>query len=194
MPSKRILILGGTREARELANVWVEQGFDVTTSFAGVTDNPALPKGKIRQGGFGGVAGLSAYLTSGKFDHVVDATHPFAIQISAHAAQACVATGTPLLRMERPAWIAEQGDHWTSARDFIDARDRLPKGAKVMLTLGRKEVSTFFARGDLGGVARMIEPPDGVVPRSFKLILERPPFSLEQEMTLMRAHAVQFLL
>lgn len=194
MPANRILILGGTREGRDLANQLVDLGFDVMTSLAGVTENPSLPKGQIRRGGFGGVEGLTEFLTVQRFDHVFDATHPFAAQISKNAAQACSATKTSLLRMERETWKAEAGDKWINAQDFTDAFKHLPVSAKLMLTLGRKEVGLFFARPDLTGVARMIEPPDVEVPSSFKLILQRPPFPIDDEMAVMKAHDVQFLL
>jgi precorrin-6A/cobalt-precorrin-6A reductase len=194
MPANRILILGGTREARELANLLVGFEYDVTTSMAGVTEHPQLPQGKIRRGGFGGVEGLTAFLQAERFDHVVDVTHPFASQISRHAVDACTASETPLLRLEREAWQPEAGDHWGIVNDFAGARDLLPLDAKVMLTLGRKEAAVFFARSDLAGVARMIEPPPGDVPSTFTLILQRPPFSIDDELALMNAHDVQFLL
>jgi precorrin-6A/cobalt-precorrin-6A reductase len=194
MPASRILILGGTREARGLANKLVDLGCDVTTSFAGVTENPQLPQGKIRRGGFGGSQGLTAFLNAERFHHVVDATHPFAAQISKHAVEACAASQTPLLRLEREAWKAEAGDQWISTADFAAALKQLPPSSKVMLTLGRKEVAMFFARLDLSGIARMIQPPDVDVPSSFNLILQRPPFSVDDEMALMTAHHVQFLL
>ncbi len=194
MPNKRILILGGTRDARDLANQLVAEGFDVTTSLAGVTESPTLPSGHIRSGGFGGVDGLAAYLRAEKFDHVIDATHPFAAQISTHAVVACAETRNPLLRLERAAWMPEPGDQWTIARDIAEARDLLPPDAKVMLTLGRKEVSIFFEREDLGGVARMIEPPAATVPKSFTLLLQRPPYGLDGELLLLRDHNVEYLL
>lgn len=194
MPLKRILILGGTREARDLANQLAGLGCDVTSSLAGVTENPALPAGHVRRGGFGGVKGLAQYLSVERYDHVIDATHPFAAQISKHAAQACQETDTRLLRLERKAWTAAAGDQWISAADFPSACDSLPHGAPVMMTLGRKEIAIFFARADLRGVVRMIEPPDVDVPPAFKLVLQRPPFSLSGELALMREHRVGFLL
>jgi precorrin-6A/cobalt-precorrin-6A reductase len=194
MRLKRILILGGTGEARDLANRLVDLGCDVTTSLAGVTESPALPRGNIRRGGFGGVEGLVQHLTAHAYDQVIDATHPFAAQISKHAAEACLAAKANFLRVERQAWQPEAGDHWISARDFAAARDLLPHGARVMLTLGRKEVAGFFARGDLGGVARMIKAPAVEVPAAFKLVLQRPPFSFDSERELMRVQAVEFLL
>src|SRR5262245_6243869 len=83
--AKRVLVLGGTREARELANLLHDQGVRVVNSLAGVTRNPALPKGVVRRGGFGGVDGLIAYVAQEHFDAIADATHPFAVQISRHA-------------------------------------------------------------------------------------------------------------
>src|SRR5690349_22021373 len=100
----RVLILGGTSEARELAAVLVEQGLDVTTSLAGRVQRPRLPVGRTRIGGFGGVAGLRSAL--GEYDVVVDATHPFAAGMTANAAAACPAEGKPLLRLERTGWAA----------------------------------------------------------------------------------------
>ncbi len=193
MPPKRLLILGGTRDARALANELVTQGCDVMTSLAGVTESPALPAGQIRRGGFGGVDGLRHYLATERFDHVVDATHPFAAQISTNAVQACADTSTPLLRLERKSWAPEAGDQWISVPDFSSARDTLPEGARVILTLGRKEVGLFFARADLSGAARMIEPPEVPVTPPFKLVLKRPPFSLDDEVALMKQHRAQFL-
>ncbi len=194
MPNKRILILGGTGEARALADQMVALGYDVTTSLAGVTEKPALPKGNIRIGGFGGTAGLARYLTAEAFDEIIDATHPFAAQISQHAFEASMATQTPMLRLAREAWAPQSGDRWIFAKDIAEARDLLPASAKVLLTLGRKEVSLFFDRKDLSGLARMIEPPQIAVPMSFKLVLQRPPFSLEEELSLLRANNVQYLL
>jgi precorrin-6A/cobalt-precorrin-6A reductase len=85
---RRVLILAGTNEARVLANRLVADGYDVTSSFAGVTENPILPQGKIRKGGFGGVDGLRRYLDNDKIDVVIDATHSFAAIISRHVVEA----------------------------------------------------------------------------------------------------------
>lgn len=115
----RLLLLGGTGEARSLAAALVESGIDVTSSLAGRVSNPALPVGAVRIGGFGGVAGLIAYLQAEAIDAVVDATHPFAATITAHAADACHATEVPLLVLQRPAWPTEPG--WTLVPDTAAA-------------------------------------------------------------------------
>lgn len=193
MQAKRILILGGTREARELAALLTEEGLPVITSLAGVTENPVLPMGAVRRGGFGGAAGLANYLESAGIGPVVDATHPFAAQISAHAHEACGAVHLPLYRLERPAWRPQQGDLWTGVPSAAEAAAALPPGARVLLTIGRKEVAPFMARGDIGGVARMIERPPEALPQDWTLLLERPPFSVESERTLMRRHSISWL-
>jgi precorrin-6A/cobalt-precorrin-6A reductase len=190
MPYKRILILGGTNDARVLANKLVLLGHDVTTSFAGVTENPLLPEGKIRRGGFGGVAGLRDYLCAEKIDVVIDATHPFAVVISRHAAEA----SSHVLRLERPAWTAQVGDQWISVPDMAAAVAALPFEARVLLTIGRKEVGTFISRPDLSGVARMIEPPELSLPAQWMLVLARPPFFLESEIALMQRERISHLI
>ncbi len=191
MQAKKVLILGGTRDARQLAFRLIHAGHDVTTSFAGVTEHPVQPEGKVRVGGFGGAQGLRQYLQAEKFEVLVDATHPFAAIISANAAEA--AGDVLLLRLERPAWTARPDDHWINVENIEVAVSALPLKASIMLTIGRKEIEPFIARADLKGVARMIEPTTIALPPSWILILERPPFTLESEMALLRDHSITHL-
>ena len=191
MQSKKVLILGGTRDARQLAFRLLHAGHDVTTSFAGVTEHPVQPEGKVRVGGFGGVEGLRQYLRAEKYDVLVDATHPFAAIISANAAKA--AGDILLLRLERPAWTPKPADQWIDVADIQSAVDALPLQASVMLTIGRKEIAPFMAREDLSGVARMIEPTPIPLPNTWSLMLERPPFTLESETALLRDHNITHL-
>jgi precorrin-6A/cobalt-precorrin-6A reductase len=193
MRVERILILGGTGLAREAADALVMRGVHVVTSLAGVTRSPHLPKGEISTGGFGGVEGLVAYLKAQNFDCVVDATHPFAAQMAAHAAMACAEVGAKLLRLEQVPWQAQKGDHWRSVVSVAAAVEAIPHRAKVAVTVGRKEIGAFFARGDISGIARMIEPPGVTVPPQWELMLERPPFTLAAEIDLLRANQVQVL-
>ena len=181
MPSK-ILILGGTAEAREIAALLIAGGHDVTSSLAGVTTEPVLPKGRTRIGGFGGVAGLRDYLNSENVEVVVDATHPFAALMSANAAAAIINTPTRLLRFERPAWLPSAGDNWHSVDNIQLAADFLPYNARAFVTTGRKELQPFFQRDDIGGVVRTVELPNNDVPIAWRVILERPPHTLEIEL------------
>lgn len=194
MPDKtRILILGGTGDARMLAEGLVAAGHEVITSLAGVTEHPVLPPGEIRQGGFGGASGLRTYLQSAGIALVIDATHPFAARMSAHAADACRSLNLPLLRFERPQWQPRAGDRWTFVASTEDAARALPSGARVLLTIGRQEVAPFFARPDLSGVARMIEAPPAEPPEKWTILRQRPPFETGAEMALMALTGITHL-
>jgi precorrin-6A/cobalt-precorrin-6A reductase len=193
MRDRRILILGGTSEARELARLIADAGGKPVTSLAGVTQNPAKSAGTIRTGGFGGVEGLVAYLERENFDAIADATHPFAAQISSHAAGAARSCGIPIARLERPLWQAGPGDRWFSFASCESAAAALGSDARVLLTVGRKELLPFFSRPKLGGVARMIELPAIPVPARWTIIRDRPPFALADELKLIDRETITVL-
>lgn len=193
MRGKRILILGGTREARELAQLLTDRGALPVTSLAGVTRRPAHVSGEVRSGGFGGVAGLATYLERERFDAVVDATHPFAAQISRHAAEAATRCEVPIVRLERPPWQAELKESWRRFADTASAAAAIPEGSRVWLTVGRKEASVFFARRGVTGVARMIEPPGIAVPADWAVICARPPFTQADELALIKRENISLL-
>jgi precorrin-6A/cobalt-precorrin-6A reductase len=193
MHPKRILILGGTSDGRSLAARLVALGHDVTTSLAGVTRDPTLPPGAVRRGGFGGARGLAACIREERFDAVVDATHPFAAQISRHAVLATQSTRTPLLRFERPAWQAQPEDKWIEVSGIAAAVAALPDGAHVFLTIGRKDIAPFLARGGLTGIVRSIEIPKIDLPVAWQLLTARPPFSVESERELMSRERITHL-
>lgn len=193
MAAPRILILGGTRDARDLAAALIAAGFDTVTSLAGVTQEPILPQGRVRIGGFGGADGLKAYLVGEGIDAMADATHPFAAAMSRHAAEAANALSLPLLRLERPAWAPQAGDLWTIVPSTDEAVAALPHNARALVTIGRKEIGAFFARDDIGGIARMIELPPEHPPPRWMLLRERPPFTPEAEKALITHHAITHL-
>lgn len=193
MPDRKILILGGTGDAVELAGLLEEAGYRTVLSLAGVTRMPRLPAGEVRVGSLGGAAGLAAMLGSEGFDAIIDATHPFAAVISASASWAAAQTGLPHVRLERPAWTASPADQWILAASTAEAVSILPPQARVFLTIGRKELQAFMARDDITGIARMIEPPDLDLRSGWELILSRPPHALEDEMALMRLHRITHL-
>jgi precorrin-6A/cobalt-precorrin-6A reductase len=193
MPRDRVLILGGTRDAREIADALVAAGYNAITSLAGVTDQPLLPAGEVRIGGFGGAKGLESYLESDCVRLVIDATHPFAARMSGQAFEACRNRGVPLLRFERAPWIATDGDDWTLVPSAPAAARALPPGARVLLTTGRKDLAPFFARGDISGVARMIEAPPADPPAHWRVLRARPPFTVAAEAALMAENAITHL-
>jgi precorrin-6A/cobalt-precorrin-6A reductase len=190
-----VLILGGTAEGRALASLLVEAGYAPVTSLAGVTRKPEEIRGETRIGGFGGAEKLAQFLAAERFSCLVDATHPFAALISHHAKAAARRSGLPIVRLERPAWQKEAGDRWIEVTDIKAAAAGIPSGAHILLTIGRKEAAPFFARGDISGIARMIEPMDETtkISRKWRIMLERPPFLVEKELCLLEDEAISHL-
>ncbi len=162
MAAHRILILGGTTEARQLAGLLAgDPRYDATLSLAGRTAEPkALPL-PVRSGGFGGADGLADYLTRENIDLLVDATHPFAVRISANAAEAAARAGTPLFALRRPGWEERAGDHWTRVPDLeaaVDALGVIPR--RVFLAIGRQEAHVFNRTPLHAYLVRSVDPVD----------------------------------
>src|SRR3954447_10229705 len=185
----QVLVLGGTGEARRLAEALVARGTDVLSSLAGRTASPVLPPGEVRIGGFGGAEGLATWLRQNPVRAVVDATHPFAATMTAHAAAAAAATGTPLLRLQRPGWTAQPGDDWRWVDSLADAATAVTGARVVLLTTGRQGLAAFAAlRAHC--VVRSVDPPEPPLPARPTLVLARGPFTVVDERALMTAHGV----
>jgi precorrin-6A/cobalt-precorrin-6A reductase len=185
----QVLVLGGTGEARRLAAALVAEGVDVLSSLAGRIADPVLPAGEVRIGGFGGTAGLADWLAEHRPRAVIDATHPFAAQITASAAAAAAAHGTRLLRLQRPGWTPQPGDAWRFVDSLAAAAEAVAGYRSVFLTTGRQGVRAF---ADLPGqvLVRSVDPPDEPLPAGATLLLDRGPFSVADELALLREHAV----
>ena len=188
----KVLLLGGTGEARELAQVLTSAGVDVVSSLAGRTTDARLPVGEVRSGGFGGVDGLVAWLRAHTVNAVIDATHPFAATMTAHAVAAAGQVGVPLLVLRRPGWTAQAADRWHRA-DTIDAAAALlpTLGSRAFLTIGRQGLQAFATTG-LWTLARCVDPPEPP-PTWCTLILARGPFEVAGELDLMREHLIDVL-
>jgi precorrin-6A/cobalt-precorrin-6A reductase len=190
-----VLILAGTAEARELAaQLALQPDLRVISSLAGRTADPDRPAGEVRIGGFGGLAGLTGWLAAQHVAAVIDATHPFAQAVSAHAAAACARSRTPLLRLLRPPWTAVPGDDWHEVGSLQAAADLLPSaGRRAFLTTGRLGLPVFAALDRTWFLIRCVSPPAGPLPAARHIILARGPYDAEAERALMTRHRVDVL-
>ncbi len=191
--ARRLLLLGGTREAVELAQALADHpGLRVITSLAGRTRNPAPLPGEVRTGGFGGAAGLARYLEGQAIDLLVDATHPFAATMAENAAAACEAVNVPRLKLSRPAWRPAAGDTWIEVASAAAAAAALPGLAtRVFLTTGRQELTAFESLSEIWFLVRVIEPPEQPLPLArHEVVLGRGPFGEADEAALLRARRI----
>jgi precorrin-6A/cobalt-precorrin-6A reductase len=193
-----LLILGGTAEARELARTAAERFGDelqVTTSLAGRTERPGPLVGRIRIGGFGGPAGLAAYLTEHNIGQLVDATHPFTTRISAAARRACEQVNVPRLVLRRPPWRRGPLDRWIEVDNVASAAALVGRtGRRAWLTVGASEIAHFSAETAVHYLVRLVDPPRRRLPlQSYEVIVARGPFSLAEERSHIERHAIDVL-
>ncbi|MDT5222043.1 MAG: precorrin-6A/cobalt-precorrin-6A reductase [Mycobacterium sp.] len=187
----RVLLLGGTAEGRALAKALHPQ-VDIVSSLAGRVPHPALPVGPVRVGGFGGVEGLRGWMHEERIDAVVDATHPFAATMTAHAAQVCGELHVPYLVLARPAW--DPGPATVVASDGEAAKEVDREGySRIFLTTGRSAVKAF-ADSDAWFLIRAVTAPDDdQLPRRHQLLLSRGPYHYDDELRLLTEHRINAL-
>ena len=191
----RVLILGGTAEARALAAVLVDAGLDVVSSLAGRVADPALPAGTVRIGGFGGAAGLANYLRDGGCAVTIDATHPFAATISANAVRACAIADMPLLRLARPGWADHpDASSWQWVDSYAQAAAVPGPGSRVFLTTGRTTLPTFLPMTADDVLVRLVEPVTIPLPDHWRVIQSRGPYTQESERALLTEHRIDLLI
>ncbi|CAM4441035.1 Precorrin-6A reductase [Mycobacterium basiliense] len=187
----RLLLLGGTAEGRALA-ARLHPHIDIVSSLAGRVADPALPVGSVRVGGFGGINGLRRWLVEERIDAVVDATHPFASTMTAHAAQVCGELGLPYLVLARPPWdpgaaIVVPSD--AAAAEVVEQQ----QFSRIFLTTGRSGTAAFADSG-AWFLIRAVTPPDNaLLPRRRRLLLSRGPYRYDNELQLLREHAIDAL-
>ncbi|VVT25356.1 Precorrin-6A reductase [Rhizobium sp. EC-SD404] len=190
-----ILILGGTREAAELAARLAASGkARIVTSLAGRTREPKPLAGETRVGGFGGAEGLAAYIKDNAVDLVIDATHPFAGTISANAGKAADFCAIPLISLARPAWQPVDGDRWKRVATIADAVTAIPTDATVLLALGRQHIAPFAGRSDVTFVIRMIDEPESDLPfERAVLVLGKPDLDVDAEEAMLAGRGIDMI-
>ena len=186
-----MLLLGGTTEANALAEALAARGVRAVYSYAGRVAEPRARPLPVRVGGFGGVAGLGAWLRAEGIGAVIDATHPFAARMSANAVAACAAEHVPLLAFERPAWRAGPGDRWTHVPDLAAAARALPpEPATVFLAIGKQGLAPFAARAEHRYLLRLVDPVAAPPLPDAEVVVARGPFTAAGDLGLLRAHRV----
>lgn len=201
---KRLLLLGGTGEAvalAEAAHKYFGANVEVITSLAGRTRHPVSPSGTVRVGGFGGVDGLAAFLRDENIDAIIDATHPFAAQMSRHARLAAESAELPRLILARPPWQQHAEDQWIIVKDVFAAATTVRALAekssesriKVFLTIGSQEVEPFLVIPKTDFILRQIDPVEKVLPANVQVTVSRGPFTREKEIAALTQHKVQIL-
>lgn len=190
----KILILGGTSEARALAERLArDDRYAVLLSFAGRTRSLQLPNAPHRVGGFGGAEGLAAFLAREGFRALVDATHAFAAQMSANAVRGAALAGLPLMRLEQPAWRKQPEDQWTEVSNMPAAAAAIggePK--RVFSSVGRLEVAAFRAAPQHDYLIRAVDLFDPGLPRA-RVIAARGPFALADELALLQRERIELI-
>ena len=207
MPEK-LLILGGTREAYQLAEIlnaqFTQEKLNFISSLAGTTKKPNIPAGKFRTGGFGGLSGLKNFLVKEKISLLVDATHPFAENISKNALLASSEIGIPLLVFKRPPWVKQYNDQWIEVSSVENAVKYLKNVEKktgslfstgsIFLTTGNKDLQLFQNSLNCNFLVRTVEKPELVSewPKA-KFLKDRGPYTLENEIKLLKNHKISML-
>jgi precorrin-6A/cobalt-precorrin-6A reductase len=187
----RILLLGGTAEARELAS-GLHPDVDVISSLAGRVPDPALPAGGVRIGGFGGREGLTQWLRAEHVDAVVDATHPFAATITATASLACRELALPHVVLARPAWPSDGAIEVDSDIEAAQAVSR--RGfERVFLTTGRSGTAAFVDVDAWFLIRAVTAPDDAALPPRHRLVLSRGPYGYDGERNLLRENRIDAL-
>jgi precorrin-6A/cobalt-precorrin-6A reductase len=191
----RALILGGTSGANQLADAIARAGVDAVYSYAGRTQSPVAPSLPIRTGGFGGVSGLTEFIAREGITHVIDATHPFAAEMSRHAIEACAASTIPLIALERAAWTRSAGDRWIEVENIKTAVEALPEArACVFLAIGRQHLAPFAAKPQHAYTLRFVDPPEGALPLpETEVIVSRGPFTAAGDTDLMRTRNIAWV-
>ena len=191
----RALILGGTSDANQLADAIARAGIDAVYSYAGRTERPVVPSLPIRIGGFGGVSGLTEFIAREGITHVIDATHPFAAEMSRHAVEASAALNIPLIALERAPWTRSAGDRWIEVENIETAVDALPEArACVFLAIGRQHLAPFAAKPQHAYTLRFVDPPDSALPLpATDIIVSRGPFTVAGDLDLMRTRNIAWV-
>ncbi|CDG54815.1 MULTISPECIES: cobalt-precorrin-6A reductase [Halomonadaceae] len=189
----KILILGGTTEASALASAVAKRGLPAIFSYAGRVSTPKPQPLPTRIGGFGGISGLAAFVAQERITHIVDATHPFAAQMSTNVLAAAAQCGVKAIALTRPAWQPVDGDQWQSVASIDEAVSTLAgPPQRVLLAIGRMHLAAFAAQPQHHYVLRLVDRPTSPLPLpDYTAVIDRGPFTLEGDLALLENQRIQ---
>lgn len=178
-----------------MARALADAGVEAVYSYAGRTEAPVAQPLPVRVGGFGGVAGLVAYLRAEGISHVIDATHPFAAQMSRNAVEGCAEAAVPLIALEREPWAAEKGDRWTHVPDLAGAVAALGEAPRrVFLAIGRQNLDAFAGAPQHHYLLRLVDPPTDPLPLPrAEAVIARGPFDVAGDRALLKDHRIEVI-
>lgn len=186
--------MGGTADASLLAAEIARARIDAVYSYGGRTRAPADQPLPTRIGGFGGASGLADYIRREAITHVIDATHPFAAEMSRNAVAACAETGTPLIALERAPWIKASADNWIEVVNVNAAVAALPDApANVFLAIGRQHIAPFATKPQHAYTLRFVDPPESPLPFAADVIVSRGPFTLDGELEMLHMRGIAWI-
>lgn len=189
-----LLLLAGTRQAREIANALTGEEIPVIASLAGATRDPLIMTVKTRRGGFGGRNEFTRFLTDTGITAILDATHPFAARMTTRSFDVACTLDIPYMQLLRPEWVPENGDRWTMVANENQAAQHIQDGETVFLATGRQTLDRFANLSRCRLICRQIDPPNDPFPfPNGEFLLGRPPFSVADEVTLFKRLGIDWL-
>lgn len=185
---RHLLLLAGSGEAREIAAALSgAQDWSVTASLLFPERSTGPLPVPARLGRFGGEDGMARFLTSERVDAVLDATHPFASQITAQSARVCARLAIPFAQVLRPAWTPGPGDRWTEVANEAAVAAFLRPGQRVFTTTGRATLEHLVSRSSARFFVRQLEPRDATDGyRNVRYVTGQGPFSVQEELDTLR--------
>ena len=123
---------------------------------------------------------------------MIDATHPFAAQMSRQCSPGGGRNRAPFFALCRPAWQQADGDRWIDAGSVADAIGKLGKQPRrVFVALGRQELAPLGTAPQHSYLVRSVDPVDPPldVPDA-RYILDRGPFGIAAERTLLSENRI----
>jgi len=191
----KLLLLGGTADGRCLAEVLHQHNINITYSIAGLVRMPQVAC-HVVSGGFSALGGLEHFIVEEKINAIVDATHPYAQNISIKAASAAKACHIPYWRFHRQEWQAQAEDDWLFVNHWQAALPVLAKKRSILLTAGQFEQELIDHLGNHSQQQQLLRTavaPKAVLPPTMKWLKAIGPFVYKDELALMQAHKIDAL-